>query len=172
MNPLISVVRAQQAINRSSWPVAETDRVATLIGVISQAAEKWARRKFAKITHDLILSYQRDPLWLPNGPIHQIVSITEGSSLRPLSFEAILPLGQVLLGAGFADWGETTPPERLVRVVYEGGFDPIPDDIQEAIALWTASSYWQTEQDPASAREGPPPAAACLLRPYRRTLFP
>ncbi len=171
MNPLISVSRAQQAINRSSWPVAETDRVATLIGVISQAAEKWARRKFAKSMHDLVLSYQRDPLWLPNGPIHQVVAITEGPALRPLSFEAILSMGQVLLGAGVGEWGESTPPERLVRVVYEGGFDPIPADIQEAIALWTAAAYWQTEQDPGTAGVGPPPAAACLLRPYRRSLF-
>ncbi len=172
MNPLISVVRAQQAINRSSWPVAETDRVATLIGVISHAAERWARRRFAKTTHDLILSYQKDPLWLPNGPIHQIVSLTEGSSHLPMGYQAILPLGQVFLGNSFDDGGTRAPPERLLRVVYEGGFDPIPDDIQEAIALWTASAYWQTEQDPATARAGPPPAASCLLQPYRRTLFP
>ena len=153
MNPLISVVRAQQAINRSSWPVAETDRVATLIGVISQAAEKWARRKFKKTTHDLILSYQRDPLWLPNGPIHQIVSITEGSSLRS---------GRSFWAAGLPIGAKPPHPRGLSASFTRGDLTPFPTTFKRPSRsgpLLPIGKPNKTRQAPGKARLPPPLAS-------------
>lgn len=176
MDPLISVDRARQAINRTTWPTGEVSRVTTLVGAVSQAAELWARRKFARATHDLVFPFWGNPLWLPNGPIHSVTSLTHVTTNQPIPFELIAPLGQIRL-TPFGGWAQTKNPGTPardpfpVRIVYDGGFDPIPEDIQEAIAIWVAAAYWQTKQDPALAPGSPPPAAASILRAYRRTIL-
>lgn len=176
MDPLISVDRARQAINRTTWPTGEISRVTTLVGVISQAAELWCRRKFARATRELVLPFWGNPLWLPNGPIHSITSLSDVTTNQPIPFESMIPLGQIRLNP-CGEWTPKEPRDALatlpfyVRVAYDGGFDPIPDDIQEAIAIWVAAAYWQTKQDPALAQGSPPPAAASLLRGYRRAIL-
>ncbi len=177
MDPLISVDRARQAINRTTWPTGEISRVTTLVGAVSQAAELWARRKFARAAHDLVFPFWGNPLWLPNGPIHAVTSLSDGTTNQPIPFEFISTTGIIRL-TPFGGCGQKEYPGRpardpfLVRIVYDGGFDPIPEDIQEAIAIWVAAAYWQTKQDPALAAGSPPPAAASLLHPYRRTILP
>lgn len=177
MDPLISVDRARQAINRTTWPTGEVSRVTTLVGVVSQAAELWTRRKFARTTHDLVFLVWGNPLWLPNGPIHSVTSVNDVTTNQPIPFELIASLGQIrLIPFGRCpEAGNAGTPAREpfpVRIVYDGGFDPIPEDIQEAIAIWVAAAYWQTKQDPALAAGSPPSAAACLLRAYRRGILP
>ena len=176
MDPLISVDRARQAINRTTWPTGEISRVTTLVGVVSQAAELWCRRKFARATHDLVLPFWGNPLWLPNGPIHSVTTLIDVTTNQPIPFELIASLGQICLNrcGGCSESENTDSREKKhfpVRIVYEGGFDPIPDDIQEAIAIWVAAAYWQTKQDPSLAPGSPPPAAASFLLPYRRTIL-
>ena len=66
------------------------------------------------------------------------------------------------------------------RVVYAAGFDPIPDDIQEACAELVAQLFRQTKRDPGltheaignslafRVHEGMAPLIRQLLDPYRR----
>ncbi len=65
------------------------------------------------------------------------------------------------------------------RVVYSAGYDPIPDDVQEACASWVAQLFWQTKRDPGLGSEAipatvsrnvirdMPPSVKLLLAPYR-----
>jgi len=39
------------------------------------------------------------------------------------------------------------------RVLYTAGFDPVPEDVQEACAIWTATLFWQTKRDPGLTQE-------------------
>ena len=39
------------------------------------------------------------------------------------------------------------------RVVYQAGYDAVPDDVQEACAQWVAQLFWQTKRDPGLAHE-------------------
>lgn len=171
MSALISIDRAKSAIARTTWPASEIDRVATLIGVVSRACELYCRRRFARATHDQVLTIKGNPLWLPNPPVHAVISVNHWPTEQPVPFDPVLPAGWLRLRTNWSGWDGESDQPGMVRVVYDAGFDPIPEDIQEAVALWTAASYWQTRQDPSLASKEPPPAAASLLAPYRRTIL-
>ncbi|MFN4259771.1 MAG: head-tail connector protein [Gemmataceae bacterium] len=70
-----------------------------------------------------------------------------------------------------------------VRVVYTAGYASIPDDVQEACAVWVAALFWQTKRDPGLIQDaltgtlsrssilggkGALPLVRHLLQPYRR----
>jgi hypothetical protein len=175
MSSLITVDRARQAIARTNWPTSEIDRVGKLVEVASLACQHHCRREFARTTRNLILAWRGNPLWLPHPPVHNVSSVQTWPGERALSFHPVLPAGWLKLSSLDLDRDreefEATPArDTWVRVIYESGFDPIPQDIQEAVALWTASLYWQSRQDPTVSPPGAPPAAARLLAPYRRAL--
>ncbi len=65
------------------------------------------------------------------------------------------------------------------RVVYQAGYDTVPDDVQEACAQWVAQLFWQTKRDPGLASESIsggvartalatlPATVKTMLAPYR-----
>jgi hypothetical protein len=65
------------------------------------------------------------------------------------------------------------------RVIYQAGYNAIPDDVQEACAQWVALLFWQTKRDPGLASEAIPATVSrapvrdmpfnvkLLLAPYR-----
>ncbi|MSU76617.1 MAG: hypothetical protein EXS16_00840 [Gemmataceae bacterium] len=65
------------------------------------------------------------------------------------------------------------------RVIYRAGYDPIPDDVQEACAQGVAQLFWQTKRDPGLVSEAipatisrtvirdMPPTVKLLLATYR-----
>jgi hypothetical protein len=82
---------------------------------------------------------------------------------------------------------ELLRPEDLVwspginnfRVQYTAGYATIPEDIQEACAIWVAQLFWDTKRDPGLGQAGftgvtqftpfstMPPSVGLLLMPYR-----
>ncbi len=68
---------------------------------------------------------------------------------------------------------------RYWRVIYTAGFDPVPEDVQEACAQVVAAFFWQSRRDPGLSQESLsgafsrttitqfPGTVPSLLRPYR-----
>jgi hypothetical protein len=55
------------------------------------------------------------------------------------------------------------------RVIYTAGYNPIPEDVQEACAEWTADLFWSQQERPVMVGELLPTGHVLkLLQPYRR----
>lgn len=92
--------------------------------------------------------------------------------------------GILYRGWYFEDGGDGEGPifsggPRYWRVIYSAGYATVPEDVQEACAMYVAAVYWQTKRDPGLANESVSglisrtphddlaAAAFRLLRPYR-----
>jgi hypothetical protein len=99
-------------------------------------------------------------------------------------FDVDAERGILYRGWFFEDGGDCDGPlwsggPRYWRVLYSAGYSAVPEDVQEACAMYVAAVYWQTKRDPGLASESVSglvsrtphddlaAAAFRLLRPYR-----
>lgn len=76
-----------------------------------------------------------------------VVAITEdGAALDPADWEAQIETGELYrLGqGGFSQWSAA-----LIVVDYDGGFEPVPGDVQGAALEWLSARWSASGRDPA-----------------------
>lgn len=162
-----------------------------LIGAATVAIERHCDRTFSFATEiaEYLDGNNRSAIWLARPPIADILSITvngvalDNSDGNAWTYDP--NTGELIRGEGqydprFANWW--AKGFRNVLVVYNGGFNPVPDDVKSAaIAMvkWLVDSYRITGilssekigdyQYAAAIGAGFPATVAAILAPYRRT---
>lgn len=168
MANLVTSARAKMAIAQGSFSTQENSLIDTLCIVVSVAARRYLGREPELSNHEEILDGTGgEALLLRNYPV---VSVTR-VSLRDNSLE----LGGYTIdhprGILWRTNGLWTGGRRHYRVLYSGGFSPLPDDMVEACAQWVAGLYWQGKDSPARAFKGPPPSVESLLYPFKKPIL-
>lgn len=161
----------------------DTVRAERLLELASAAVERWCNRTFAYIEDDEITIHVDDGvMFLPNGPVTEVSSVTGPSSpwlptpsvVDPVGYAEIQ--GHVVRRYGWWGCGDYT-------VVYSHGYDPIPDAIVLAVCLMvdgalngpgggirseSVGDYSVSYTDGFAALSVAP--VSHLLAPYRRTV--
>lgn len=134
---LITHERAEMAVPLQGL---DPDYLQYLILAASQWAESICGRFFEKKSRTQIVSGDRESsLWLKATPIESITSIDvkdsygEIESYLPEEFVFDAELGEVKWSPESEEIGYFLPGFKNVTVVYVGGFDPIPFDLQAAV---------------------------------------
>ncbi len=187
MVPLISQDELLAAVPK----LATRADLDALIGAATVAIEKHCDRTFSFATEiaEYLDGNNRPTLWLARPPIAAILSVSvNGVALDNTDGNAWTydpNTGELIRGEGqydprFAPWW--AKGFRNVLVTYNGGFNPVPDDVKSAavaMVKWITDAYRITGalssekigdyQYAAAPGAGFPASVAAILAPYRRT---
>lgn len=188
MATLLTQDEAQVALGRKS---DDDGRIAAALARVSAAIEKFTGRTFAAAARtDYLDGKDQKFLIVKTRPLNTLTSIadqwdTDGDPLLDLTTVDFSP------ESGLIWIKETTIPEsgpiaywsrglRRWKVIYNGGFATIPDDVKQAAVItlqdwfnWSGSDHKETLGDYSREREaqGIPEAARMVLAPYVEVAF-
>ena len=158
MADLITQARALQVPARANL---DTNYLASMISAASAAIESYCDRTFAQATYTEIQDgYDLRWMYLPNTPI---ASITSGTILLDdqdtISFDSTdvqfdASSGKLQL-APWSDAGYGAWPcgFQRITVVYVGGYDQIPEDVQQACINVVLGMHSTSAKDPSKKSE-------------------
>lgn len=167
MANLITNARARMAIAQGTFSAQENSLIDTLCTVVSVAARRYLGREPELSNHEEFLDGGGEALLLRNYPVVSVTRVSTRDSSLELGGYTIDYSRGILWRVN----GQWAGGRRLYRVLYSGGFNPLPEDMVEACAQWVACLYWQGKDSPARAIQGPPPGAESLLRPFKKPIL-
>ncbi|GEM_PF-470841 len=170
MENLLSSTRAKQSIALATFTENENIQIATLCAAVSAMVRKFTRRdltlesytELADGTGTTFLLLKQYPIsnvtqvcLVGNEPNHDVGGYTLDAS------HGILIRSNSIWNKGYSNYS----------VVYEGGYETLPEDLVEACAEWVAALFWQTKDNPAYGAKLPTNSMRRILRQYQRTLI-
>lgn len=117
------------------------------IEAVTALIENYCARKFELSQEIQTIRHPNTTLNLIRFPIELIVSIqtSRGDLIPELNYKIDHDLGQVYWAMNGCQWNN----DGMIQVVYNGGFDPIPQDIQEVVFDIVSGRYYSQGTDPS-----------------------
>lgn len=187
---LVSLDDVREQLQFRANDTAQDAWLAKVITRSSQQTERYCNRIFAQQdyqdTFGIVSSDPGTPLMLGQAPVTVTLVNIDATDLDATDWAADAEPGLLYRATEQRSWISTS----AILVQYTGGFDPIPDDVQQAVIQLCVMAYRGRSRDPmlreretpGLGREqywvGPAPGEnvlpgdiASLLNPYRRGMI-
>jgi hypothetical protein len=187
---LVALDDVREQLQFRSNDTAQDAWLAKVITRTSQQAERYCNRIFAQQdyqdTFGIVDGDPGTPLMLGQAPVVVTLVTVDGGDLDATSYIADAGPGLLYNAIQPRQWVSTD----AILIQYTGGFEPIPDDVQQAVISLAVMAYRGRSRDPmlreretpGLGREqfwiGPAPGEnilpgdiASLLNPYRRGMI-
>jgi hypothetical protein len=156
---LITLDQAKAALGIDAADTSQDIALTQQIDQVSRAINNHCDRIFAQQGYTDQFRYvynwlaAGEPLQMRQFPIAVATVTEDGAAVGSASWEADAERGALyrLDGTAISSWAGIT-----IVVAYDGGFDPIPDDVQGAALEWLTGRWAARGRDPALRSEAIP----------------